>query len=105
MKLFAFAAAAAAALLVATAAHAGEQVRAPNAEAAARDAAAREATKAERVVYVCDRSDMTLRGFAREFGEARFVSAEEALNTRESWSAPRCMTETEATKLSALTAR
>ena len=103
MKLIALAASAA--LLALGSAQAGEVVRAPSAEAAAKDAAARESVRASRVVYICDRSDMTLRGFAREFGEVKFVSAEKALNSQEGWAAPRCISETEASRLAALMSR
>ena len=62
--------------------------------------------RGERVVYVCDRSDETRRSFERQYGEAKFVTAEEALNgTAEAWSAPRCMTEGQAQKLTALMSR
>jgi ABC-type transporter MlaC component len=79
-----------------------------NAEAAARDAAAREVmqTKAERVVYVCDRSELTRRAFAREHGEVKFVTAEQAITgAADDWSAPRCVSEVEAAKLSAMLGR
>ena len=75
---------------------------------AARDAVARESVtpKAERVVYVCDRSELTRRAFAREHGEVKFVTAEEALNgSSDSWAAPRCVSEVEAAKLSAMLGR
>ncbi len=94
MKFFAISTAVA--LLLAGAANAGE---AQNAQRQGTDAAAVEAVQArgERVVYVCDRSEETRRSFEREYGEAKFVTAEEALNgTAETWSAPRCMTEGQA---------
>lgn len=75
---------------------------------AARDAVARESVsaKVERVVYVCDRSELTRRAFARQHGEVKFVTAEQALNgAAESWAAPRCMSEVEAAKLSAMLGR
>lgn len=103
MKFFAISTAVA--LLLAGAANAGE---AQNAQRQGTDAAAVEAVQArgERVVYVCDRSEETRRSFEREYGEAKFVTAEEALNgTAETWSAPRCMTEGQAQKLTALMTR
>ncbi|MDP2213212.1 hypothetical protein [Phenylobacterium sp.] len=75
-----------------------------NAQAAGQDAAAREAVneKAERVVYVCDRSELTRRAFAREHGEVKFVTAEQALTgAADTWAAPRCVSEVEAAKLNA----
>jgi len=103
MKFFAISTAVT--LLLAGAANAGE---AQNAQRQGTDAAAVEAVQArgERVVYVCDRSEETRRSFEREYGEAKFVTAEEALNgTAETWSAPRCMTEGQAQKLTALMTR
>lgn len=103
MKFFAISTAVA--LLLAGAANAGE---AQNAQRQGTDAASVEAVQArgERVVYVCDRSEETRRSFEREYGEAKFVTAEEALNgTAETWSAPRCMTEGQAQKLTALMTR
>ncbi|MDX5330449.1 MAG: hypothetical protein LPJ86_05985 [Caulobacteraceae bacterium] len=102
MKFVALAAAAAA-LMAGTAT--AEPARAPNANAVAKDAAAQETARAERVVYICDRSDLTRRGFEREFGEVRFVSAEEALNSGESWNAPRCMSDVEAARLNLMMSR
>lgn len=58
--------------------------------------------KAQRVVYVCDRSEETQRSFERQYGEQRFVTAEDALKAadrNENWNAPRCMTEQEYAKL------
>lgn len=57
---------------------------------------------AERVVYVCDASQVTTRSFEREYGEQRFVTAQEALKAaekKEAWSAPRCMTRAEYARL------
>lgn len=97
-------------LAAAVALMAGAVQAAPPATAqdASRDAVARESVtaKAERVVYVCDRSELTRRAFAREHGEVKFVTAEEALNgSADSWAAPRCVSEFEAAKLSAMLGR
>ena len=102
MKFFAISTAVA--LLLAGAANAGE---AQNAQRQGTDAAAVEAVqaRAERVVYVCDRSEETRRSFEREYGEAKFVTAEEASSSNETWSAPRCMTEVQAQKLAGLMSR
>jgi cytochrome c peroxidase len=58
--------------------------------------------KNERVVYVCDASEITQRSFEREFGEQTFVTADEAMQAMHDdrkWSAPRCMTKVEYAKL------
>ena len=97
--------AAAAAALIAGSVQAAQPT---NAQEAGRDAAAREAVngKAERVVYVCDRSELTRRAFAREHGEVKFVTAEQALTgAADDWSAPRCVSEVEGAKLSAMLGR
>ena len=81
---------------------------APSAQAAAQDAVAqaRQTAKAERVVYVCDRSELTRKAFAREHGEVKFVTAEQAITgAADDWSAPRCVSEVEAAKLSAMLSR
>jgi len=72
----------AAALLVATAVQAGEP--APN---------------TGKLLYVCDGSARTERAFAREFGEARFVKAEDVVAQGEAWTAPRCITQSEMRRL------
>jgi len=98
-------------LAVAAAALAAGSVQAAqptNAQQAGRDAVAREAAngKAERVVYVCDRSELTRRAFAREHGEVKFVTAEQAITgAADDWSAPRCVSEVEAATLSAMLGR
>lgn len=72
----------------------------PHATGAAKDAAVTAPTKSgARIVYVCDNSELTRRSFAREFGRADFVRADEVLHDQEAWSAPKCMTRTEAARL------
>ncbi len=97
--------AAAAAALFAGSAQAAQPA---NAQAAAQDAVASERAeaKAKRVVYICDRSELTRRSFAREYGEAKFVTAEQVLTgAADDWSAPRCVSEAEAVKLSSMLRR
>lgn len=75
---------------------------APSASAAGKDASVQASTSdGARVLYVCDRSDLTRRGFAREFGSAEFVTAERAAKG-EDWSAPRCITRPEMMRLKKL---
>lgn len=66
---------------------------------AGQDAAAQVSRDSARVLYVCDRSDLTRRGFAREFGSAEFVTADGATARGEAWSAPRCITRSEMMRL------
>ncbi|HEX2559040.1 hypothetical protein [Phenylobacterium sp.] len=66
---------------------------------AGRNAMAQASTNdSARVLYVCDRSDLTRRGFAREFGSAEFVTADRAAKG-EAWSAPRCISRPEMMRL------
>jgi len=51
-----------------------------------------------RAVYICDKSAMTRRAFAREFGSAEFVSADVA-TSGQAWPAPRCISAREARRL------
>ncbi len=90
------------AMFTAAPALANEPARAATASDAARPAAA-VAGKAARSVYVCDRSAMTRRSFAREFGVADFVSAADAKVA--DWAGVRCMTASEASKLKRLASR
>lgn len=58
--------------------------------------------KADRIVYVCDSSELTRASFEREFGEQKFVTAEEAIEAarqRDVWAAPVCMSPAEYNKL------
>ncbi|MFC3078114.1 hypothetical protein ACFODL_08455 [Phenylobacterium terrae] len=75
---------------------------AASATAAGKDASAQVAGDGARVLYVCDRSDLTRRGFAREFGSAEFVTADRATAKGESWSAPRCISRPEMMRLKKL---
>jgi predicted dehydrogenase len=94
---------AAVASLGAAPALAQEPAKAANAPAHGKEAVvqASAAEKTAREVYICDSSAETRRGFAREFGSAEFVTAEEAASA-EAWAAPRCMTPAEARKLKQL---
>lgn len=74
---------------------------AASASAAGQDASAQVSSDGPRVLYVCDRSDLTRRGFAREFGSAEFVTADQAANG-EAWSAPRCISRPEMMRLKKL---
>ena len=58
--------------------------------------------KAGRTVYICDGSAMTRRAFTREFGVMEFVKAETILTKSGTWSAPKCVTPTEARRLKQL---
>ena len=53
------------------------------------------------MLYVCDSSAATLQAFQRQFGEAKFVTADEARAATGAWAAPRCITESEFAKLQA----
>ena len=57
----------------------------------------------QRVVMECGRDDSTARGFRREHGARPvFITANQVLEARasgEGWSAPRCMTARERTRL------
>ena len=57
-----------------------------------------EAKTNARTVYICDKSAMTRRAFAREFGSAEFVSAQGA-TSGQAWSAPKCISASEARRL------
>lgn len=70
-----------------------------SAQSAAKDTAATD--KAPKVLYVCEDSAMTRRAFAREFGSIEFVKAADVRSAGEAWSAPKCITSTEARKLKA----
>jgi hypothetical protein len=74
--------------------------QAPSATTSGKDAGAQEASQGEaKRLYVCDKSELTRRGFAREFGSAEFVDAKAAVAAPDAWSAPRCITATEAKRL------
>ena len=70
-----------------------------------RDAAATAPPKPARTVYVCDSSAMTRRAFAREFGSADFVTAEQAAAKGAVWKAPKCISRSEARRLKQLASR
>lgn len=77
---------------------------APNAQESSTNAV--QEAKPARSVYVCDNSALTRRGFAREFGAVEYVTAAEAKAKGQSWSAPKCVTRSEARRLQkALAAR
>jgi hypothetical protein len=90
--------AAAIATLVAPAAVAADT---PNASATASNASQTAASKSSRVLYICDGSAMTRRGFAREHGSAEYVTAEAAAQKGAGWTAPKCISPAEARKLKA----
>ncbi|MDD3836850.1 MAG: hypothetical protein WCY15_10135 [Phenylobacterium sp.] len=70
---------------------------------AASEAAAQASAENPHVLYVCDRSKETRRGFKREFGAAEFTTAERASSARgEAWSAPRCISRPEMMQLKKL---
>lgn len=69
---------------------------APSAASQGQEAAARVGPSAK-VLYVCDASPLTRRGFAREHGAAAFVTAERA--RVEAWTGARCISESQARKL------
>ena len=70
---------------------------APSAPAAATNATQTDAGK--RVVYICDGSAMTRRGFAREHGSTEYVTAEAAAQKGAVWTAPKCISPAEARRL------
>ena len=84
-------------LILAAGAASAKQPTASNAQHAATNAT--QASQAARVVYICDKSAMTRRGFAREFGSVEFVTADDARARAGSWSAPKCMNSAEARRL------
>lgn len=69
--------------------------QATSAASRATDASVRTA----RTVYVCDASVMTKRAFAREFGSVEFVKAEDVMAKGVTWSAPKCISASEARRL------
>jgi hypothetical protein len=75
--------------------------QAPSTANAGKDAAAvaSEPSKEVKRLYVCDNSNLTKRGFTREFGSADFVDAKEAVRAGEAWAAPRCISSVEAKRL------
>ncbi len=59
-------------------------------------------TKADpvaRKIFVCDKSDLTRRSFTREFGAIEFVTADQALDAKAAWTAPKCMRSSEHARL------
>jgi hypothetical protein len=75
---------------------------APNAAAQAKDAVM---SKSARTVFVCDTTTATRRAFTREFGVMEFVTADRAVAKGETWSAPKCVTASEARRLIQLTGK
>lgn len=70
---------------------------ATNASQASRNAT--ETSKSAKLLYVCKDSSMTRRAFAREFGAARFETAETVYAKSDAWSAPRCITQAQKRRL------
>lgn len=68
-----------------------------NAAASGKDAATQVSAGDGRVLYVCDKSEMTRRAFEREHGALAFVTAEEA--AAKGWTGSRCITKSEMRKL------
>lgn len=63
------------------------------------------ATRAARELVVCNRDEASRRAFRREYGEVRYVSAQEVVDSRDSatrWDAPRCITPTEYQRLESM---
>lgn len=89
---------AAIATLVASAAFAADT---PNAPAAGTNTAQTATVKSSRVLYVCDGSAMSRRGFAREHGSVEYVTAEAAAQKGGRWATPKCISPAEARKLKA----
>ena len=54
-----------------------------------------------RILYICDNTAAVREAFAKEFGEVKFVTADEAQKTKGAWSAPRCITPAEHARLEA----
>lgn len=73
-----------------------------SAPAVAGEAQAADTRDAAKVVYVCDSSAMTRRGFTREFGAMEFVTAERVASKTDTWTTPKCITPAEARRLKAL---
>ena len=73
----------------------------PSAPAAAKNAVQTAGATSSRVLYICDGSALTRRGFAREHGSAEFVTADAAARKGDPWAAPKCISPAEARKLKA----
>ncbi len=73
----------------------------PNVMEASRDSASQQrAQPAVKVLYVCDEGEQNRRAFAREFGAADFVTADQVRAAKgQPWSAPRCITPAEVRRL------
>ena len=67
---------------------------------AAPTAAAPQDQEKGKAVMVCAQDGLTARSYERTYGERpTFMTARQVLETGESWSAPRCMTEREYAQL------
>ncbi|MBX3479907.1 MAG: hypothetical protein KF842_05875 [Caulobacter sp.] len=63
------------------------------------------APRAARELVVCNRDEASRRAFKREYGEVRYVSAQDVVDSRDSatsWDAPRCITPTEYQRLESM---
>ena len=63
------------------------------------------AARASRELVVCNRDQASRRAFKREYGEVKFVSAQDVVDGRAKdadWSAPRCITPTEYNRLESM---
>ena len=72
----------------------------------ASDAVATSAAASPRMLMICGRDDASLRSFKRKYGRAVFVTAQEAVDAQadgQRWSAPRCITAVEFTRLQRMT--
>ena len=71
---------------------------------AAKDAAAHASRTeaATRKVFVCDNENLTRRSFARAYGAAEFVTADEAVKSDAAWTGAKCMRSSEHMRLKRL---
>jgi hypothetical protein len=67
--------------------------------ALAQQAPAKPDAPVTRVLYICEDDAFTRADFAKEFGKAKFITAEQALTTVNGWDKPRCITPDEHAKL------
>ncbi|MBI1405832.1 MAG: hypothetical protein GC145_06875 [Caulobacter sp.] len=80
----------------------GEMSGAPVAVRAERAAPAPRASKE---LVVCNRDEASRRAFKREYGEVRYVSAQDVVDSRgaaAAWDTPRCITPTEYQRLESM---
>lgn len=79
---------------------AAEPQKAQPAAVAAKDAYAREGARAQRVLYVCNDNEVTRRSFTRQYGEFRFMTADEVMAS-DGWAGARCISDDEVVRLKA----